>query len=192
MAIRIHEVHPSLAHYPLALLPMAFLLDLVGKLTGRAKLMDAGRQLMPVAAVTGAVTAAAGLVAQEAVEPGDAHSVLVTHRNLNAALLVLVGGLAFARSRKPAPGAGYLLATAGAVLGMTYTAYLGGKMVYRHGVGVRPAGGVREGADPEIRAGQLKESVSTSLDHLAHGARHAAKHLREGSIAPAIRGTAQE
>ena len=30
MSMRIHELHPSLAHYPLALFPAAVIADLVG------------------------------------------------------------------------------------------------------------------------------------------------------------------
>lgn len=40
MAIRLHELHPTLAHFPLALLPVAFLADLFGRLGGRRRLMD--------------------------------------------------------------------------------------------------------------------------------------------------------
>lgn len=186
MAIRLHEVHPTLAHFPLALLPVAFLADLVGRLTGCAGLMKAGEKLMPVAALGGVATAAAGLAAQEAVEPGDAHDILITHRNLNAGLVGLVGVLALARLGKPRPGTGYLLASAGAMAGMVYTAYLGGKMVYHHGVGVIPAKGIREAADPELRSGQWHQVAGIAADNIRSATRHAVRHLREGNIAPAL------
>lgn len=195
MSIRIHEVHPTLAHFPLALLPVAFVADLIGRMTGRTGLMEVGRRLMPVAALSGAATAAAGLAAQEAVEVGDAHDVLVTHRNLNAGLVALIGTLAFLRARKSRPGTGYLLASAGAVAGIAYTAYLGGKMVYQHGVGVAPAKGVRDEASPEIRYGGLQQAARVAAGNASHAAGHAVQHIREGSIAPALRkqiaGTAQ-
>ena len=190
MSIRIHEVHPTLAHFPLALLPVAFIVDLVGRLAGRLGLMRIGRFLMPAAAVSGAATAVAGLAAQEAVEPGDAHDLLITHRNLNAGLVAAVGILALARARKDVPGAAYLLASAAAVGGMFYTAYLGGMMVYRYGVGVVPAKGVREQASPEIRYDTAREAAHVAADNVGHAARHALHHLREGKVAPALRQSA--
>jgi hypothetical protein len=88
--------------------------------------VNVGQRLMPAAAVSGAVTAASGLVAQEAVEIGDAHNLLVTHRNLNAGLVRATIILAMVRAGTWHPGAGYLLAGAAATTGMFYTAYLGG------------------------------------------------------------------
>lgn len=186
MAIRLHELHPTLAHFPLALLPVAFFADLFGRLRGRRRLMEIGKFLMPAAAIGGVATAAAGLVAQEAVEAGDAHDILITHRNLNAGMLVAVGALALLRARRSEPGAGYLLATAGAIAGMAYTAYLGGLMVYRHGVGVLPARGVREQESPEIHYGHMSETARLAADHAGHAAKHAVQHLRAGKIAPAL------
>ncbi|HJV51192.1 MAG TPA: DUF2231 domain-containing protein [Noviherbaspirillum sp.] len=187
MSIRIHEVHPTLAHFPLALLPVAFLADLAGRLTGRISLMRIGRFLMPAAAASGAATAVAGLAAQEAVEPGDAHDLLITHRNLNAGLVAAVGALALLRARKEAPGTGYLVASAAALGGMFYTAYLGGLMVYRHGVGVAPAKGVREQSSPEIRYAAAREIAHVAADNVGHAVTDAVHHLREGKVAPALR-----
>jgi uncharacterized membrane protein len=184
MAMRLHEVHPTLAHYPLALFPVALVADLLGKLTGRRELMKIGAALLPVAAVSGVVTAASGLVAQEAVEPGEAHDMLVTHRNMNIALVGLMGALTLMRLGQKTPTAGYLLAGAGAMAGMTYTAYLGGKMVYDHGVGVMPAHGVRTETSPEIRRYHVKESMQAAADNARHGAEHVVEHLRQGQIAP--------
>jgi uncharacterized membrane protein len=181
-----HEVHPMLAHFPLALLPIAFAADLAGRLTGRSGWMQIGRQLMPVAAISGAATAVAGLAAQEGVEVGDAHDILVTHRNLNAGLIGLVGVLAFIRMHKTKPGTGYLLASAGALSGMVYTAYLGGKMVYDHGVGVASASGVQEQGSPALRYGELQEAGRIAADNISHATGHAIKHIREGNIAPAL------
>jgi uncharacterized membrane protein len=50
MPMRVHEVHPALAHFPVALLPTAVAADLIGRLTDNDSLMDMGRQLMPLSA----------------------------------------------------------------------------------------------------------------------------------------------
>ncbi|HEX2197909.1 MAG TPA: DUF2231 domain-containing protein, partial [Burkholderiales bacterium] len=90
MALRLHEIHPSLVHYPLALFPASVLADLFGRLTGSRGLMKTGAALMPLAAGSAVVTGAAGLVAQESVRhEGRAHDLLVTHRSLNLGLIGL-------------------------------------------------------------------------------------------------------
>lgn len=73
---------------------------------------------------------------------------------------------------------------------MTYSAYLGGHMVYAHGVGVEPAGGVKEDQAPEIRADNLGEVTRLAASQIEHGARHAWEHIKEGEIAPALIGGA--
>jgi uncharacterized membrane protein len=189
MTIRIHEVHPTLVHFPLTLVPMAFLVDLVGMLTGNRSLMRAGKRVMPFAAASGAVAGVAGMAAQRAVRVGSAQDLLTTHRNLNVLLVGAVGALAVMRQRDDRPGAGYLLGLAGVMAGMTYTAYLGGKMVYDHGVGVMPAGGVNEEADPEIRPGYLGEAATASIRNAREATVDSVKALREGSFAPTLRGS---
>lgn len=188
MALRLHEVHPSLVHFPLALFPAAIAADLVGRITGSRALMALGRRLMPVAAGSALAAGAAGLVAQEAVKAeGRAHDLLSTHRNMNLGLIGLALAMSAARVRSAQPGAGYLLAGLGAMAAMQFTAYLGGKMVYEHGVGVRPAGGLDEARSPELRRGTAREAMRLSGENARQGARHAAAELRRGEIAPALR-----
>lgn len=188
MALRLHEIHPSIVHYPLALFPAAVLADLAGRLTGSRGLMKAGATLMPIAAGSAVLTGAAGLVAQESVKhEGKAHDLLVTHRNLNLGLIAASLAMALLRQRRQKPGAGYLLAGLAAMGAMSYSAYLGGKMVYEHGVGVRPAGGLDEARSRELAPGRLREAARQSGGLAAQGARRAAAELRRGELAPALR-----
>jgi uncharacterized membrane protein len=192
MALRLHEVHPSLVHYPLVLFPASVLADLLGRLTGSRALMSLGARLMPIAAGSAMVTGAAGLVAQEAVKAeGQAHELLATHRNMNLSLIGLAVAMSVLRARKAEPGTGYLLAGLGAVAAMNFTAYLGGKMVYAHGVGVRPAGGLDETRSPEIGRASLRETARRAGEQALGGMRHAASDLRKGEIAPALRNPAK-
>ena len=189
MPVRLQEVHPSLVHFPIALLPIALASDALGALSNSDSLLGTGRRLMPLTAISAAVAAATGLVAQEEVNAdGRAHDLLVTHRNLNVGLLALITGLAVLRRKSPRPSLGYLVAGFVGVAGMTYTAYLGGKMVYAHGVGVEPAGGVREGHAPPLTARRAKDVVRHAVDDLMHGSRHAVEHLTQGELAPALKG----
>ena len=104
MPMRVQEVHPAIAHFPVALLPTAVAADLIGTLTDNHSLMEIGRQLMPVAAASVAATDIAGFAAQEAVRTRDvSHDLLVTHRTLNIGLLALSLGLAAVRARSRRP-----------------------------------------------------------------------------------------
>lgn len=187
MPMRVQEIHPALAHFPIALIPTAVAADLVGVLTGDRALMETGRRLMPLAAASVAATGIAGLVAQGAVRTDNgSHDLLVTHRNLNIGLLALTAVLAGTRVRRRRPGPGYLLAgLAGAALA-TYTGYLGGKMVYEHGVGVKAAGGIDPQRAPEIPGEGFSHAGRVSAENAAHAVRHTAHHLAEGEIAPAL------
>ena len=90
--------------------------------------------------------------------------------------------------RRARPATSYLLAGLAGVLGMTYTAYLGGKMVYGHGVGVQPDG-VRDGRSPALRMRNAGEVARVTARNTAEGVAHVARETREGRLAPALRGS---
>lgn len=187
MALRVQEIHPSLVHFPIALIPTAILADAIGRATGSRALMNMGRSLMPVAAASGMITGAAGLLAQGAVRAeGHAHDQLATHRTLNIGLVALTTAMAFSRAKRETPSTAYLLAGFAGMAGLAYSAYLGGKMVYEHGVGVAPAGGVRDGAAPEIGRHTVREAARASVADLARGAGMTADDMAVGDFVPAL------
>jgi uncharacterized membrane protein len=187
MAIRIHELHPTLVHFPIALFPTAIAADAIGAVTGRDDLMQIGAKLMPVAVAATALSGVAGLVAQESVKPeGRAQDLLTTHRNLNLGLLAATSVLAAIRAGRQRPSPGYLLGGLAAVGALMYSAYLGGKMVYEFGVGVRRAGGLKEDEAPEIRRDTLGRAARVAGMHVVHGVKHSAEHLAHGDIVPAL------
>jgi hypothetical protein len=137
------------------------------------------------------VAAAAGLVAQEEVNAtGEAHDMLVTHRNLNLAMVGTAAAMAIWRSGRDEPTPGYLALGLAGLAAMTYTAYLGGHMVYEHGVGVVGAGGVRGGVSPEVAPGTLTEAARVAGRDLAEGVRTVAEEVKQGQIAPQLRHSA--
>ena len=188
MAVRLQEVHPSIVHFPIAAIPIAVGADLLGRVTGNEALMETGRMLMPVAAASAAISAATGLIAQEEVKAeGRAHDLLVTHRNLNLSLTALTTALATWRWTRDRATPGYLALALAGIGAMGYSAYLGGKMVYEHGVGVKPADGVRDGDSPELTPSQAGEVVRRVVDDVERGIPHVVDDLRRGEIAPALR-----
>ncbi|MGI8548680.1 MAG: DUF2231 domain-containing protein [Gemmatimonadaceae bacterium] len=187
MSMRLQEIHPALVHFPITLLPTALSADAIGRLTGSESLMEMGRRTMPFAAAAALAAGISGLIAQEAVRAeGKAHDDLITHRNLNLALIGLTAILATKRSKTRRPSLGYLAAGLAGLGAMSYTAYLGGRMVYEHGVGVRPAGGVLAGAAPEVRLDNAPHVAKLAGEDIVHGAQHAAADLADGKIVPSL------
>lgn len=185
MSMRLHEAHPTLVHYPLALFPAALICDTIGWLTGSRALLRAGATLMPLATASAGVAGAAGLAAQEAVEArGHAHDMLSTHRTLNLTLVALTTAMSLVRARRDEPPAGYLLAGWAGLMAMSYSAYLGGKMVYDHGVGVRAAGGVRDARSPELHLGNVGQVGRTAGRNIRDGVRHGVEEMRQEGMRP--------
>jgi uncharacterized membrane protein len=187
MAMRLQELHPAMVHFPIAFLPTALAADALGEITGNETLRAVGKHGMALAAGSAVVSAVLGLIAQEEVKAeGHAHDLLVTHRNLNLGLTALAVAMAAGRAKRRRPGLGYLLLGAAGLGVMNYSAYLGGHMVYDHGVGVKAAGGLRDGHVPELRPSDAGEVVERVAHDVPHGARHAAADLAGGEVAPAL------
>lgn len=184
--MRLQELHPALVHFPIALLPVALATDALGSLLRDDSLHEVGRCGMALVAGGGAIAAVSGLAAQHAVDADHpAYDVLITHRTLNVGALVVTSALALSRAPASRPGAGYF--TAGlAALGLTvYSAYLGGRMVYEHGVGVKPAGHFHEARAPELRSGWT--AARAMLHNVRHGFQNAVEDLRHGTLVPSVR-----
>jgi uncharacterized membrane protein len=174
MAVRFREVHPAVVHAPIVLFPLAVVADVLGRVTRRRPLREAGRHLMPVAAVSAAAAALTGLVAQREVQAdGPARDTLVTHRNVNLAVVGLTTLLATWRWRQRTASPGYLaLGLAGVGL-LGYSALLGSKMVYAYGVGVDAAGGIRPAGRTGPERGNAA-AVRTAAGDVLRGITHAA------------------
>ena len=187
MPPRLNELHPSLVHFPIALLPVAIGADLLARVTGSRRLADTGRALMPIAAASAAISAAAGLVAAVEVNAqGKAGDLLVTHRNLNLSLTAITGLMAAWRWREEEAGPGYLALGLAGLGALSYSAYLGGKMVYEHGVGVKPADGLQDGDSPAIAPGHFTEAAKRAAHDLQASIPPIVEDLKAGRIVPSI------
>lgn len=187
MAVRLQEVHPALVHLPIGLLPAAIGADLVGRVTGSPGALEAGRRAIGLAAAGAAISAVTGLIAQEEVSvDGKTQDMLITHRNLNLAATVVTGLMATWRRRRLRPSVAYLGLGLAGIAAVTYTAYLGGKMVYEYGVGVKPAGGLAKGDAPALSGGQLGATSRAAAADLVHGVSHLAQELGRGELAPSL------
>jgi uncharacterized membrane protein len=185
--MRIQEIHPALVHLPIAFLPTSLLSDTLGKVFGSPWLRELGRNTMPLAAASSLLAGVFGFAAQEAVLLDDeAEDLLVTHRNLNLGLVGLAIWMARHRLATTRPSTAYLV---GGWLGagvLTYTAYLGGKLVYTHGVGVETAGGVNHETAPEIAMDRFADAARATLRNTAAALRRTITDAGRGRLVPAL------
>ncbi|HEY7371606.1 MAG TPA: DUF2231 domain-containing protein [Polyangia bacterium] len=138
MGLHVHELHAATVHAPLVVLPAAALVDLAASLSGDRRTAALGRKLWWWGVGAGAVAGVAGMAASQEIKAEDARSedMMWLHGAANFAILLGATGIALWRSfRRPSVASAAVgLGACGAAL---YTAYLGGEMVYAHGVGVR-------------------------------------------------------
>jgi len=189
MDFRLHEIHPALVHFPIALLPFSIGADIVGKLSGQPALSRLGRQTIAPAAASALFSGISGLLAQEHVnlKSDAAMQTLITHRNINIMATVGTGLLAWRRLSmhpKERPGLRYLLGGMGLVAGMIYTAQLGGRLVYRDGVGVEAADGIFEDPSVDYAHDDPIDLMRQTGKSLGVGAKHLVQELGEGKFAP--------
>jgi len=144
MAMRTHELHPSLVHAPLVLLPAAALVDtLAASRPGHRGLERAGCALWWATTWSGLVAGLTGMAASQEIQVDSDHArdLMFVHGLGNLALVLSALGLSAWRSRHRASATSAAAGLVAAGIG-AYTAYLGGELVYGHGAGVVRLGGL--------------------------------------------------
>jgi uncharacterized membrane protein len=141
--MRTHELHPSMVHAPLVLLPATAVVDLLAAVRPFDRRLDrVGRRLWWATAGGALFAGLTGMAASQEIELRDerARDMMFLHGIGNFGLVLSAFGVAAWRSRNRASltsaAAGLLASTAS-----IYTAYLGGELVYSHGAGVKALGG---------------------------------------------------
>jgi uncharacterized membrane protein len=139
MKMLLHELHPSLVHMPLALLPTAAVADLIAASTGDRAWAKVGRRLWVAGTATALFAGVSGLAASQEVKLDEprARDMTFLHGLGNAFITVGAVGVTLWRLRQ-APSVGQALLGLAASAASFYTAALGGKMVYGLGVGINP------------------------------------------------------
>jgi uncharacterized membrane protein len=134
-----HPVHPMLVAFPVALLVLAPVWDGLAVLGVLADARTAGYFCTLAGLVTGGLAAIAGFVDLVKIPSSKPAAVRVALAHASCALVAvsLCGtGFAFRGGVAAMPGAGVLgLEIAGALV-LVATGWLGGHLVFRHGIGV--------------------------------------------------------
>jgi uncharacterized membrane protein len=139
-------LHPAIIHFPIALSLVALLLELLAR-HPRARGLETSAGLLMVLAALGAVAAVlSGQAAHdEAVVPAAVAPLIAQHEELGE--LAMWSLLVVAAARLVLVWRGwfkglvpwvYLAAAAAAAGAVGYNGYLGGKMVFEHGLGTAP------------------------------------------------------
>jgi uncharacterized membrane protein len=139
-------LHPAIIHFPIALSLVALLLELLAR-HPRARGLETSAGLLMVLAALGAVAAVlSGQAAHdEAVVPAAVGPLIARHEELGE--LAMWSLLVVAAARLVLVWRGwfkglvpwvYLAAAAAAAGAVGYNGYLGGKMVFDHGLGTAP------------------------------------------------------
>ncbi|QRN95066.1 DUF2231 domain-containing protein [Archangium violaceum] len=139
MKMLLHELHPSVVHAPLALLPTAAVADLIAVTSGDRAWAKVGRRLWVAGTVSALFSGLAGLAASQEVklEEPRARDMVFLHGLGNACITLGAVGVTLWRLSRP-PSVGQTVLGLLANVAALYTASLGGKMVYELGVGINP------------------------------------------------------
>jgi uncharacterized membrane protein len=140
-----HPIHPMLVMFPLALLPVAVLADVLYLATGTADFARFAFWSISIGLVVGLLAALFGLIDWLGIPSGSRAKRIGAWHGLGNVTIVLLfvvswsirlGDVEYAPSILP-----FVLALVGIVLALV-TAWLGGELVYRLRIGVDDAAGV--------------------------------------------------
>jgi len=137
------NIHPLLVHFPIALLSVFFVLDLIGTLAKKQQWRGIASAFLYIGTLAAVFTVIAGFMAADTVAHGEnVHAIMEKHEDLGMAILSLATALSAWRLKHKGLFQGYVngvFLTLSALLCvlMILGADLGGLMVYRYGVAVK-------------------------------------------------------
>ncbi len=133
-----HPIHPMLIPFPLGLLGMAVIFDLLATFGGWRSLSQASHPMIAAGIITGLLAALFGAIDWAAIPSGTrAKQIATTHGLGNVIIVVLFAIAWWLRRDQPDVAAGLpLVLEVIGLLAALVTGWLGGELVDRLGVGV--------------------------------------------------------
>lgn len=164
-------VHPILVHFPIALLVGSFVADGAYSLSSLPTLKHVGFWMLAMACVTGALTVLAGLFdMRRATLEEDVHVKVHHHMWVGIGLYAVIAALTawrwtfYADPGKFLPMV-YLDAAFLAVALAGFQGWLGGDLVYKHGVFVAPRSRAADNHRPKKTGGHQGEAADSRHHH---------------------------
>jgi uncharacterized membrane protein len=136
-----HPLHAALVHFPMGLLPASLGADLLLVFEVEGAWGPMAYWMIVVGLAAGGAAAVAGFLDLLALPPGHPASPTATaHMVAAGSALTLFLGSLLLRGQPPAPPGGWaLVLSAAGALALLAAGWLGGHLVYGHGVGTAPA-----------------------------------------------------
>lgn len=135
-ALPMHAFHPPMVHLPLIAFAVAVLLDGLDAFSPSPRMRAAATVVWWLAMLGAAGAVTTGLIAYSRVDHSEAgHAAMTLHRNLALASVAVLLASALTRWRMRRPKVAFALGTVG-VVGLVAVGYLGGELVFRHGIGI--------------------------------------------------------
>ena len=139
------NLHPMIIHFPIALIFVVAICDLIGIMSGKRSLIQTANIISVFAALGAIAAVTTGLLAEDSAWLSEtAHEIMETHEMFGFIFLGLIivtaifrlaiGDKIYDRFK----WIGLILALVGSSI-VSYGGYLGGEMVYTHGAGVKEA-----------------------------------------------------
>jgi uncharacterized membrane protein len=137
-------IHPFIIHFVIAFYTISFLFDITGRLTAKKEYESFGFLMLILSGISVILAVASGLLEENRVIiTGEGASTFETHENLaliiSAVIFIQVLWRIGVKNRFRTNSRWvYLISVAAGIILLYMTAFNGGKLVYRHGLGVRP------------------------------------------------------
>jgi uncharacterized membrane protein len=138
-----HPVHPMLIPFPLALWITSFVVDVIFYFIRNPVLFYISKFALAAGVIGGLVAAVPGIIDWLAIKNQEVKRVANWHARLNVIALVIFALSLYLRMRAGAHWVNYslkipfLISLVGVIL-ITISGWLGGDLVYKHGVSVKP------------------------------------------------------
>ena len=151
-----HPVHPMLIPFPLALWITSFIADVLFYFNRNTSLLVIAKFTLAAGIIGAVVAAVPGIIDWLAIKNPEVTRIANWHARLNIIALVIFAVSLYLRTRYGAPWVGwrltipFLISLLGVIL-IGISGWLGGDLVYKHGVSVAPQHDAPEEETAKVR-----------------------------------------
>lgn len=131
-----HPIHPMLVTVPIGLWVFSFIADVIYVAGGNAIWSSLAYYTMAGGLVGALIAAVPGAIELFAITSGHTRRIGMWHMSINVLVVTLYGINIGLRTNLAEPALGHILFSGLTIVMLGLSGWLGGEMVYRHGVGV--------------------------------------------------------